>query len=155
MYQWAGRLEPDGLGGKEYTVIIMIIAFMIALAAAAGLGFQYGFRRGVRFAAQRAQEDAIVTAITRIAANKPQRLQSQLPWSSAIRGAARSMSCGRFEQEARPWPKRGARLCLLALSGSYQALIHDSPPSVILGRQHTVSRSPYTASSWNVWYRTR
>jgi hypothetical protein len=71
MYQWAGRLEVDGLGRKEYTVIIMIIAFVIALTAAAGLGFQFGFRRGVLFAAQRAEEDAIVTAITRIAANKP------------------------------------------------------------------------------------
>ncbi len=48
----------------------MIIAFVIALAAAAGLGVQIGFRRGVRFAAQRAEADAIVTAIIRIAADK-------------------------------------------------------------------------------------
>jgi hypothetical protein len=48
----------------------MIIAFVITLAAAAGLGIQIGFRRGVRVAAQRAEEDAIVTAIIRIATDK-------------------------------------------------------------------------------------
>jgi hypothetical protein len=51
-------------------MIIMIIAFAIALTAAAGLGVQIGFRRGVRFAAQRAEEDGIVTAIIRIATDK-------------------------------------------------------------------------------------
>jgi hypothetical protein len=73
MYQWAGRLAVDGLDGKEHTGIIMIIAFVNALVAAAGLGVQFGFRRGVRLAAQRTEADAIATAIIRIAANKPLR----------------------------------------------------------------------------------
>ena len=51
-------------------MISMIIVFMIALAAAAGLGYQIGFRRGVRCAAQHAEEDAIVTALIRIATDK-------------------------------------------------------------------------------------
>ena len=48
----------------------MIIAFVIALAAMAGLGYQIGFRRGVRCATQCAEEHAIVTAIIRIGADK-------------------------------------------------------------------------------------
>jgi hypothetical protein len=51
-------------------VIGMIIVFMIALAAAAGLGYQIGVRRGAYYAAQQAEEDAIVTALIRIATDK-------------------------------------------------------------------------------------
>jgi hypothetical protein len=51
-------------------VVIMIVTFVIALTAAAGLGVQIGFRRGVRFAVQRAEADAIVTAIIRMATDK-------------------------------------------------------------------------------------
>jgi hypothetical protein len=52
-------------------MITMIIAFIIALAAMAGLAYHIGFRRGVRCATQRAEEQAIVTAIVQIAADKP------------------------------------------------------------------------------------
>jgi hypothetical protein len=48
----------------------VIIVFVIALAAAVGLGYQIGFRRGVRCAGQRAEEDAIVTALIRIVTDK-------------------------------------------------------------------------------------
>lgn len=51
-------------------MISMIIVVVIALAAATGLGYQIGFRRGVRCAAQRAEENVIVTAIIRSATDK-------------------------------------------------------------------------------------
>ena len=54
----------------------MILAFVIALAATAGLGYQIGFQRGMRCAAQRAEEEAIVTTITRIMRNTPERCES-------------------------------------------------------------------------------
>jgi hypothetical protein len=54
---------------KERAMIGMIIVFMIALAAA-GLGYQIGFGRGVRYATQCAEEQAIATAIAHIVTDK-------------------------------------------------------------------------------------
>jgi hypothetical protein len=46
-------------------MIIAFICILIALGAAAGLGYQVGFRRGVILGVARAEEDLVVTAITR------------------------------------------------------------------------------------------
>ncbi len=55
---------------KGHTMIIAFIFILIALGAAAGLGFQVGFRRGIVLGVERAEEDMIVTTITRIAEDK-------------------------------------------------------------------------------------
>jgi len=51
-------------------MIMAFIFILIALGAAAGLGFQVGFRRGIVLGVERAEEDMIVTTITRIAEDK-------------------------------------------------------------------------------------
>ncbi len=55
---------------KGHTMIMAFIFILIALGAAAGLGFQVGFRRGIVLGVERAEEDMIVTTITRIAEDK-------------------------------------------------------------------------------------
>ncbi len=55
---------------KGHTMIIAFIFILIALGAAAGLGFQVGFRRGIVLGVERAEEDMIVTTITRIVEDK-------------------------------------------------------------------------------------
>ena len=51
-------------------MIGMIVTFVVALMATLALGYQLGFRRGALYAAQRAEDEAIVTAIIRIAEDK-------------------------------------------------------------------------------------
>jgi hypothetical protein len=57
-------------------MIGMIIVFVIALAAA-GLGYQIGFGRGVRYATQCAEEQAIATAIAHIVTDKFERRRTR------------------------------------------------------------------------------
>ena len=48
--------------------MLLFLAVLVALAAAVGLGFQIGVRRGLMLAAQQAEEQAIVTSILHIIA---------------------------------------------------------------------------------------
>ena len=48
--------------------MLLFLGVLVALAAAVGLGFQIGLRRGLMLAAQQAEEQAIVTSILQIIA---------------------------------------------------------------------------------------
>jgi hypothetical protein len=62
----------------------MMVVVIIALVAAASLGYQIGFRRGMGHAVRCAEDQAIVTAITRIVTNKSEHHTSPHPKTRGI-----------------------------------------------------------------------